>query len=74
MKLLHLDSSITGDGSVSRQLSAAIVAKLRAADPAIEASYRDLVADPLENRRDAAAAQSVNRQRLVGRSHIHVLG
>ncbi|MBW8744506.1 MAG: NAD(P)H-dependent oxidoreductase [Sphingomonas sp.] len=47
MKLLHLDSSITGDGSVSRQLSAAVVAKLRAADPAIEVSYRDLVADPI---------------------------
>ena len=47
MTLLHLDSSITGDGSVSRQLSAAIVAKLRAADPHIEVSYRDLVADPI---------------------------
>lgn len=49
MKLLHLDSSITGDGSVSRQLSAAIVARLRAADPATEVSYRDLVADPIEH-------------------------
>jgi len=49
MKLLHLDSSITGDGSVSRQLSAAIVDRLRAADPAIEVSYRDLVADPIEH-------------------------
>jgi len=49
MKLLHLDSSITGDGSVSRQLSAAIVAKLRAADPHIEVGYRDLVADPIEH-------------------------
>jgi FMN-dependent NADH-azoreductase len=47
MKLLHLDSSITGDGSVSRQLSAAIVDRLRAADPATELSYRDLVADPI---------------------------
>jgi FMN-dependent NADH-azoreductase len=49
MKLLHLDSSITGDGSVSRQLSAAIVAKLRAAGPSIEVSYRDLVAEPIEH-------------------------
>ena len=49
MKLLHLDSSITGDGSVSRQLSAAVVAKLRAADPAAEISYRDLVAEPIEH-------------------------
>src|SRR5262249_33894323 len=29
MKLLHVDSSILGDHSVSRQLSSAIVAKLR---------------------------------------------
>ena len=49
MKLLHLDSSITGDGSVSRQLSAAVVARLRAADPAIDVTYRDLVADPIDH-------------------------
>jgi FMN-dependent NADH-azoreductase len=49
MKLLHLDSSITGDGSVSRQLSAAVVNRLRAADPALEITYRDLVADPIEH-------------------------
>ena len=49
MKLLHLDSSITGDGSVSRQLSAAVVARLRTADPAIEVTYRDLVADPIDH-------------------------
>jgi len=47
MKLLHLDSSITGDGSVSRQLSASVVDRLRAADPSLELSYRDLVADPI---------------------------
>ena len=47
MKLLHLDSSITGDGSVSRQLSAAIVDRLRATDPGIDIHYRDLVADPI---------------------------
>jgi FMN-dependent NADH-azoreductase len=49
MKLLHLDSSITADGSVSRQLSAAVVARLRAANPDAEVSYRDLVADPIEH-------------------------
>lgn len=49
MKLLHLDSSITGDGSVSRQLSAAVVAKLSAADAGVEVSYRDLAADPIEH-------------------------
>lgn len=45
--LLHLDSSILGDHSVSRQVSAAIVARLTAADPSLTIVYRDLAADPL---------------------------
>ena len=49
MKLLHLDSSITGDGSVSRQLSAAVVARLKAAAPGAEVSYRDLVSEPIDH-------------------------
>ena len=47
MKLLHVDSAITGDNSVSRKLSADIVARLRASDPGIEVTYRDVVADPI---------------------------
>lgn len=47
MKLLHLDSSILGDHSASREVSAAIVARLRDADPRLEVSYRDLAADPV---------------------------
>ncbi len=47
MKLLHIDSSILGANSVSRQVSAAAVAQLKAAHPGIETTYRDLVADPL---------------------------
>ena len=43
MKLLHLDSSIQGDGSVTREVSAAIVARLR--DPATEVIYHDLAAE-----------------------------
>ena len=46
MKLLHIDSSITGEGSVSRGLTASIVAKL-AADPAVEITARDLTIAPL---------------------------
>ena len=41
MNLLHLDSSILGGNSVSRQLSAAIVDRLRA--PGVDVVYRDLV-------------------------------
>jgi FMN-dependent NADH-azoreductase len=41
-KLLHIDSSILGGNSVSRQLTAQIVASWRAAHPATEVSYLDL--------------------------------
>jgi FMN-dependent NADH-azoreductase len=47
MKLLHIDSSILGEGSVSRQLTASIVEQLRNADPSLEVTSRDLVADPI---------------------------
>jgi FMN-dependent NADH-azoreductase len=47
MKLLHVDSSISGEGSVSRVLSAEVVAAQRALHPGIELTYRDLAADPL---------------------------
>ena len=44
-KLLHIDSSILGGNSVSRQLTAQIVASWRAAHPATDVSYLDLAAD-----------------------------
>jgi FMN-dependent NADH-azoreductase len=46
MKLLHIDSSILGENSVSRGLTAAIVAKETALHPGIEVSYLDLAATP----------------------------
>jgi FMN-dependent NADH-azoreductase len=47
MKLLHLDSSILGDNSASRELSAAVVARWQDAVPALEVTYRDLASAPL---------------------------
>src|SRR5829696_5101749 len=47
MKLLHLDSSVLGPHSVSRQVSAAIVQRLRQSTPGLEVSYRDLTQTPL---------------------------
>ena len=44
-KLLHIDSSILGGNSVSRQLTAQIVASWRAAHPATEVSYLDLAVE-----------------------------
>src|SRR6202035_5469600 len=47
MKLLHIDSSVLGPHSVSRQVSAAIVGRLRQATPGLEIVYRDLASTPL---------------------------
>jgi FMN-dependent NADH-azoreductase len=47
MKLLHIDSSVLGPHSVSRQVSAAIVERLRKTTPQLEVAYRDLSATPL---------------------------
>lgn len=47
MKLLHIDSSINGATSASRQLSASIVGQLKQLHPGLEVSYRDLAGSPL---------------------------
>ena len=47
MKLLHVDSSILGQGSVSRTLSAEVVAAIRMRQPDTEVTYRDLAANPI---------------------------
>ncbi|MEK1906770.1 MAG: FMN-dependent NADH-azoreductase [Pseudomonas sp.] len=47
MKLLHLDSSILGDASASRQLTRSLVQAWQAAEPAAQVSYRDLASDAL---------------------------
>jgi len=47
MKLLHIDSSVLGPSSVSRQVSAAIVDRLRNATPDLAIVYRDLTQTPL---------------------------
>ena len=49
MKLLHLDSSILGGNSASRQLSAATVEQLAKAAPGLEIVSRDLAAQPLSH-------------------------
>lgn len=47
MQILHLDSSIFGDASVSRTLSAAIAAELGRRYPHARRVYRDLAAQPV---------------------------
>ncbi|WP_312410068.1 FMN-dependent NADH-azoreductase [Shinella sp.] len=47
MNILHIDSSILGEHSVSRRLTAAVVAQIKAEQPAASVTYRDLVSNPL---------------------------
>ena len=56
--ILQIDSSITGDNSVSRQLTAATIARLTAVDPEARVIVRDLVATPLDHFTLAAFADA----------------
>lgn len=49
MKLLHIDSSIMGPLSASRELTKSIVAALKKAAPAAEVVYVDLASQPLDH-------------------------
>jgi FMN-dependent NADH-azoreductase len=58
--ILHIDSSITGDNSASRAISAKIVDQLKSAQWGEEIVYRDLAAEPLPHLTlDAFADSSV---------------
>lgn len=56
MNILHLDSSIMGDASASRSLTAEVVATLRRSAPDAAYTYRDLAADPIPHLDGAIAA------------------
>jgi FMN-dependent NADH-azoreductase len=58
MNLLHLDSSALGTQSASRELTAAIAAHLRAREPGLVETYRDLAAHPLPHLDGAALAKA----------------
>jgi len=47
MKLLHIDSGILGENSVTRRLTSTIVDKWRADVPGLEVVYRDLATAPI---------------------------
>lgn len=56
MKLLHIDSSILGDHSASRQLSRAVVEAYKAVDPSAQISYLDLANHALSHFSGASLA------------------
>lgn len=58
MKILHIDSSILGQHSVSRQLSAAITRRLTAANPGASVVYRDVASDPVPHQVGGPAGES----------------
>lgn len=58
MKLLHIDSSALGAGSVTRELSAAIVARWQDSLPGLTVEYRDLDTNPLPHLTGRTLARS----------------
>ncbi len=58
MKLLHLDASVLGDNSVSRQLSAAVVARFNETVESLDVTYRDLDAEPIPHLTSRSLAQA----------------
>lgn len=55
LKVLHIDSSIRRENSVSRNLTSSIVAALTTADRATEVIYHDLAAEPIDHLSGAEA-------------------
>lgn len=76
MKLLHIDSSILGDNSTSRQLSAELVAAWAAAELGVEVTYRDLAADAISHLSAASlvAAGTPAELRDAAQKHEAALG
>lgn len=61
-RLLHIDSSILGSNSVSRQLTASVVDRLRRATPGLEVTHRDLAATALPHLSGAVFAAAMSGQ------------
>ncbi|WP_085696334.1 FMN-dependent NADH-azoreductase [Pseudomonas sp. B26(2017)] len=71
MKLLHIDSSILGDNSASRQLSSQVTQAWQAAEPSAVVTYRDLAADAISHFSSTTlvAAGTTAELRNAGQQH-----
>ena len=58
MKVLHIDSSILGEGSASRALTRGIVERLKSEHPDAEVNYLDLAAEDLPHLSQGSLARS----------------
>ncbi|TRL35586.1 FMN-dependent NADH-azoreductase [Rhizobium straminoryzae] len=56
MKILHIDSSILGASSITRDLTATIIDAMRTRNANVEIEYLDLVEDPISHMDGAVAA------------------
>ena len=56
MKVLHIDSSIQGDASITRQLTAGTVALIRSGHSHADVVYRDLASNEIRHLTGAIAA------------------
>lgn len=56
MKVLQIDSSILRASSITRELTAAVIAGLRASDASVEVDYLDLIKHPVSHMDAAVAA------------------
>jgi FMN-dependent NADH-azoreductase len=65
MKILHIDTSIQGDGSASRRISAEAVRQLVARHPDAELKYRDFAAAPLSHLTLAEFASEASQAALA---------
>ena len=66
MTILHIDSSINGENSVSRVLTRSIVDQLRTADPGAVVIGRDLASEPLPHLTLEAFADSSSLDEFLG--------
>lgn len=72
MNILHIDSSILEDQSVSRKLSAAIVSRLSALTPGANVVYRDLNREPLPQL-STANAHALDASAPAGNDEVRAL-
>jgi FMN-dependent NADH-azoreductase len=62
MKVLHIDSSILGEGSASRALTREIIERVKATHPDAEVTYLDLAAQELPHLSHRSLARSDERE------------